>query len=167
MAGLINIGIAKIELGNLAVDGGAATTFAALGYTEEGSAQLTFDDPTETEFSVEELDAPLYISTKDGKKKITFKVANPDEDVLVKVMGGTKTGTGTTTVYKYPENVVDIEQTIKVTPKKGMGLILTRCKITAKLSSALGRTALMGVEVSGTLLQPTKAGEAPLSTFRV
>lgn len=167
MAGLINIGVAKIELGGLAVDGGVATTFAALGYTDEGSAQITWDDPAETEFNVEELDSPLYIATKEGKKKVAFKVANPDEDTLVKVLGGTKTGTGATTVYKYPDNVVDIEQSIKITPEKGMGLILTRCKITAKLSSALGRTSLMGVEVTGTLLQPTKTGEAPLSTFRV
>ena len=167
MAGLINIGVAKIELGDLAVDGGVATTFAALGYTEEGSAQLNWDDATETEFNVEELDSPLYIATKDGKKSVAFKIANPDEDVLVSLMGGTKTGTGATAVYKYPNSVVDIEKSIKITPKSGMGLILTRCKITAKLSSALGRTSLMGVEVTGTLLQPTKAGEAPLSTFRV
>ena len=77
------------------------------------------------------------------------------------------TGTGATAVYKYPNSVVNIEKSIKITPESGMGLILTRCKITAKLSPALGRTALMGVEVTGTLLQPKKAGEAPLSTFRV
>ena len=82
-------------------------------------------------------------------------------------MGGTKTGTGATAVYKYPDSVVNIEKSIKFTPNSGMGLILTRCKITAKLSSALGRTALMGVEVTGTVLQPTKAGEAPITTFRV
>ena len=167
MAGLINIGVAKIELGSLAGDGGVSTTFATLGYTEEGSAQLNWENATETEFNVEELDAPLYIATKAGKKSITFKIANPDEDVLVALMGGTKTGTGATAVYKYPDSVVDIEKSIKITPKSGMGLILSRCKITAKLTSALGRTALMGVEVTGTLLQPTKTGEAPLSTFRV
>lgn len=167
MAGLINIGIAKIELGDLAVDGGVSTTFAALGYTEEGSAQLNWEDATETEFNVEELDAPLYIATKEGKKSFAFKISDPDEDVLVSVMGGTKTGTGATAVYKYPESSVNIEKSIKITPETGMGLILTRCKITAKLSSALGRTSLMGVEVTGTLLQPTKTGEAPLSTFRV
>ena len=167
MAGLINIGQTKIEIGDLATDGGVATSFASLGYTEEGSTQLSWDDPSETEFYVEELDAPIHIATKAGKKKITFKVANPDEDTLVSVMGGTKTGTGATAVYKYPDNVVEIEKSIKFTPESGMGLILTRCKITAKLSSALGRTSLMGVEVTGTLLQPTKAGEAPLSTFRV
>ena len=167
MAGLINIGIAKIELGDLAADGGVATSFAALGYTEEGSAQLTWDDPQETEFSVEELDTPLYVSTKDGKKKIAFKISNPDEDTLVKLMGGTKTGTGANTVYKYPSTTVDLEQTVKITPTKGMGLVLTRCKITAKLSSNLGRAALMAVEVMGTVLQPTKTSEAPLSTFRV
>lgn len=166
MAGQINIGISKIELGDL-VTGGVATTFATLGYTEEGTAQLSWDDPTETEFNVEEIDDPIYISTKEGKKKLTFKVANPDEDTLVKVFGGTKTGTGDAAVFKFPDTSVELEQSVKITPKKGMGLILTRCKITAKLSSAMGRAALMGVEVSASVMKPEKAGEATISTFRV
>lgn len=167
MASLINIGIAKIELGEVAVDGGMGTTLAALGYTEEGSATINMDDPTETEFPVEELDTPLYISSKAGKISLAFKVSDPDEDTLVKVFGGTKTGTGTEVVYKYPAQIPAIEQSIKLTPMKGMGLNIPRAKITAKFSSAIGRAALLSVEVTGTILQPTKADEAAFSTFRV
>lgn len=167
MAGLINIGVAEIAIGAIAVDGGMGTTLAPLGYTEEGSAQINMDDPTETEFPVEELEVPLWIESKAGKIAVAFKVADPDEDTLVKVFGGAKTGTGATAVYSWPLAPVSIERSIKFTPKKGMGLNIPRAKITAKFSSEIGRGALLGVEVTGTVLQPTKADEPAITTFRV
>lgn len=167
MAGLITVGVAKIEVGAIAVDGGMGTTLAPLGYTEEGSAAINMDDPTETEFNVEELETPLHIQSKAGKIAIAFKVANPDEDTLVSVFGGSKTGTGSTAVYKWPVTPVIIERSIKITPAQGMGINVPRAKITAKFSSEIGRAALLGIEVTGTVLQPTKANEPALSTFRV
>lgn len=164
---LINIGVAKIELGDPAVDGGMGTVLAALGYTLEGTAQINMDDPTETEFTVEEVDTPIYVASQAGKVRISFQVANPDEDTLVKVFGGTKTGTGAAAVYSYPLTPVVIEQSIKFTPVKGIGLNIPRAKITAKFTSALGRTALLGVEVTGTVLQPTKAATPIFTTFQV
>lgn len=165
--GIITIGVASISVGSIATDGGMGTTLSPLGYTEEGSAQINMDDPTETEFSVEELDTPLWIESKAGKIAVAFKVANPDEDTLVKVFGGTKTGTGATAVYTWPLISPVIERSIKITPKKGIGINIPRAKITAKFSSEIGRGALLGVEVTGTVLQPTKADEPALSTFRV
>lgn len=167
MAGLINIGVSSIAIGAIATDGGMGTTLSPLGYTEEGSAQINMDDPTETEFNVEELDTPIWIESKAGKIAVAFKVANPDEDTLVKVFGGTKTGTGATAVYTWPLISPVIERSIKITPKQGMGISIPRAKITAKFSSEIGRAALLGVEVTGTVLQPTKADEPAISTFRV
>lgn len=167
MVKLINIGVAEIAVGAIAVDGGMGTTLAPLGYTEEGSASLNQDDPTETEFKVEEIDIPIHVESTSGNFSIAFKVADPDEDTLVAVFGGTKTGTGATAVYAYPSTSVSIERSIKFTPKTGMGLNIPRAKITAKFSSEIGRAALLGIEVSGRVLQPTKADEPPFSTFRV
>lgn len=167
MAGLINIGVGEIAIGAIAADGGMGTTLAPLGYTEEGSAAINMDDPTETEFNVEELDTPIHIESKAGKIALAFKIANPDEDTLVSVFGGTKTGTGATAVYSWPLTPVSIERSIKFTPKQGIGLNIPRAKITAKFSSEIGRAALLGVEVTGTVLQPTKAATSAISTFRV
>lgn len=167
MAGQINIGVAEIAIGAIAVDGGMGTTLAPLGFTEEGSAAINMDDPTETEFRVEEINTPIWVETTPGNISIAFTVSDPNEDTLVAVMGGTKTGTGEDTVYDYPSESVSIERSIKITPRKGMGLNIPRAKITAKFSSEIGRAALMRVEVSGRILQPTKADTAPFSTFRV
>lgn len=163
----INIGVQEIAIGAIASDGGMGTTLAPLGYTEEGSAAINWDDATETEFRVEEVDVPIHVESTPGNISLAFSVSNPDEDTLVAVMGGTKTGTGEDTVYDYPLTSVSIERSIKFTPKKGLGINIPRAKITAKFSSEVGRAALLKVEVSGRILQPIKANTAPFSTFRV
>ena len=165
--GLITVGLAKIEVGAIAVDGGMGTTLAPLGLTEEGSFSINQDDPTETEFAVEELETPIHIQTKAGKIALNFTISDPNEDTLVAVFGGTKTGTGSSAVYEWPMTPVSIEKSIKVTPQQGAGLNIPRAKITAKFASELGRGALLRVEVTGTILQPTKADEPALSSFRV
>ena len=166
MASLINIGIQKIELGAVAGDGGMGTTLAALGYTLEGSAQLNMEDPQETDFMVEEVDTPIFVSAKLGKITLAFTVADPDEDALVKVFGGTKTGTGSATTWDFPLTPIVIENSIKLTPQKGMGFNIPRAKIAAKFTPNIGRAGLLGVEVTATILQPTKPNTPSLSTFR-
>ncbi|ASK29726.1 hypothetical protein CEY12_06230 [Chryseobacterium sp. T16E-39] len=166
MAGQINIGVAEIAIGAIAVDGGMGTTLAPLGYTEDGSASLSWDDPTETEFKVEEIDTPIHIETTDGKRSVVFKIADPDLSTFVETFGGTKTGTGADEVFNFPSNTVSIERSLQFTPKQGIGLRIPRAKITAKLSSEIGRAALMGIEVTATVLQPKKAGTAPIIAFK-
>lgn len=165
--GQINIGIAKIELGALAADKGESTAYGVLGYTEEGTAKLNWDDPTETEFNVEEIDTPIYIASKAGKKTFTFTIANPDKTTLQKVFGATVTGTGPTERIDFPDSAVLLEQSLKITPQQGFGLIAPRVKVTAKLTSDLGRANLLGVEVTATVMQPEKAGLKALSAFTV
>lgn len=165
--GLISTGIAKIELADIAQDGGVGTVFKALGYTVEGTANLTTDDPTETEFLVEEVDTAIDTDVKEGSMTVNFTVADPDEDTLVSVFGGTKTGTGEDAVFEYPEVLPIIEKSIKLTPRKGMGITIVRAKMTAKFSADIGRGKLMGIEVSGKVLQPTKTGVKKFTTFRV
>lgn len=167
MAGQINIGVAEIAIGAIAADGDMGTTLAALGYTEDGSASLSWDDPTETEFKVEEIDTPIHIESTDGKRSVVFKIADPDLDTFVATFGGTKSGTGAAEVFNFPSNTVTIERSLRFTPKQGIGLRIPRAKITAKLSSEIGRAALLGVEVTATVLQPKKSGVAPIIAFTV
>ena len=164
---LFNLGVAKIEVSNIAADGGVGTVFAALGLTQEGSTKINFADATSTDLMVEEFDTAADSIITGGEKTIEFVIANPDEDTLVALMGGTKTGTGATTVYKAPGDTVTIEKSVKITPKKGMGWIFTRVQITAKPTSDLGKTTWIGVTVTGKALVPNKVGEAVFSTFRV
>lgn len=165
--GVITTGIGKIEFGEIAADGGVSTTFAAWGYTLEGSAAINTDDPTETEFKVEEIDAALDTDVTAGKMSLTLTIADPDEETLVNIFGGAKTGTGAATVYTFPTANPVVEKSIKVTPKKGLGIIVPRAKLTGKFSSEVGRGKLLGIEITGTILQPTKSGVGKFSTFRV
>lgn len=167
MSGLISTGIQKIEISAIGADGDVGTAFKALGYTVEGTANLTTEDPTETEFLVEEVDTAIDTDVKEGSMSVNFTVADPDEDTLVEVFGGTKTGTGDDAVYEYPAVLPVIEKSIKLTPRKGLGIVITRAKLTAKFSSDIGRGKLMGIEVSGKVLQPTSATAKKFKTFRV
>lgn len=165
--GIISTGIASIAFGVIAVDGGMSTDLEALGYTLEGTAKINTDDGTETEFMVEETDTAIDTDQTEGKMTVQLTIADPDEDTLVEVLGGTKTGTGASAIFSYPNPLPVIERSIVITPKKGMGLKIPRAKIKAKFSSDIGRGKLMGLEITGTILQPTKANERKFTTFRV
>lgn len=165
--GQINNGIASITMGAIAADGGMGTTLASLGFTEEDSVKFNFEDAEKKEYFAEEVDSAFFTSTKAGKKTIEFTIANPDVDTLVAVFGGSKTGTGPAAVYNDPAVVPIIEQSLKITPKVGLGFNFPRVLVTAKLTDAMGRNALLGVSVSCSVLQPKKAGVASFSTFNV
>lgn len=163
----INNGISKVEFAPIAADGGAGTAFFTLGLTKEDSFQWNFEDDEVLEFPVEEQDTPITLPGKKGKKGFTFTVENPDEDTFVKAFGGTVTGTGATAVFKFPTVAPTIELTAKVSPKIGTGFLMPRVLLAAKLTPEMGRNSLLGVEVTCTVLQPTKTAEPIISTFRV
>ena len=164
--GQINNGINKIEIGAKGVADAMGTTLAALGFTTEDSFKVNQSDAETTDFFVEETDLPIFTTTKAGEFTFTFTVANPDADTLVKVFGGSTTGTGATAVYTAPLVVPVIEQSVKVTPKIGMGFNVPRALITAKFTDSMGRNALLGVEVTVKVLAPS-GGTAPYTTFTV
>lgn len=164
--GQANNGIEKIELGAIAADGGMGTVLASLGFTEEDSVKLVFEDAEKKEYFAEETDSAWFVSTKAGKKRVEFTVANPDTATLVAVFGGTVTGTGATAVYKAPAVMPVIEQSLKITPKIGLGFNFPRVLVTAKFTDSLGRNSLLGISVTCEILQPTKAGESTFSTFQ-
>ena len=166
--GLINIGIASITFGAIAPDGGMSTTLTALGFTLEGTAKINTEDPQLQEFYAEEVDSPIEVDeTKGGKMTVQLTIADPDEQTLKNVFGGTVTGTGATAKYSPPNTSVTIEQSIKITPKKGLGFDIPRARVTAKFTPDIGRGKLLGVEITGTVLQPTKVGLGKYETFRV
>nr|DAL29200.1 MAG TPA_asm: hypothetical protein [Caudoviricetes sp.] len=128
-----------------------------LGYTEEGSCSLTAEDPEETEIYAEELDTPVKVFTKEGKTTLAFNVLNPSVTVLQKMMGGTGTeATGSTGAsWKAPKSSFAGEYHVKIEPKEGYQITLPKVKLHAKISSTFGKTDLLKLEITGTILQPT------------
>lgn len=164
--GQVNNGIEKIELGAIAADGGMGTTLASLGFTAEDSVSFNWDEADITEYFAEETDTAWAKTKKEGGKAIEFTLANPDAQALVKLFGGSVTGTGASEVYKAPATSPTIEQSLKITPKVGFGFNFPRVLVTARFTDSIGRNSMLGVVVRCEVLQPTKSGEPAWSTFQ-
>lgn len=162
MANLVTIGLAKIEVGAIAGDGDMGASLAVIGNTAEGSCTIETADPETTEFYAEEVEAPIYTSSKAGITTITFQLASPDLDQCAAVFGGTVTGSGSAKTWKYPDSVLGAEKSIKIVPKEGLVFKIPRGKLLPKFTGQFGRADTLKVEVSITVLQPTKSGVAPM-----
>ncbi|WP_407483356.1 hypothetical protein [Elizabethkingia anophelis] len=165
MAKNITIGLAHIKLGAIGTDGAMGTTLSALGDTTKDTCKINFEDPEKKEFFVEEYDDPIHVEYTQGKINIVFQIANPDLDTVVKTFGGKVTGTGATAVYEAPDQYITIEQSMEVKPKKGLGFKFTRVSLAAKFTSDFGKENLFGIEVTATVMRPTKEGEPRFRMF--
>lgn len=163
MADLITIGLSKIEIGEIASDGGMGEPLEQIGYTAEGTATIETEDPEVTEFFVEEIETPIYQSSRMGRTTISFALASPDLAQCQKVFGGeAPTGTGGDLTWNYPSGTVVLEKSIKITPKEGIVFEIPRGRISAKFAGSFGRADTLKVEVSVSVLQPKKAGTPPM-----
>lgn len=166
-AKLITLGLTKIEIGDIETDGSMGTTLTQIGYTDKDSCVFSSEDPTETEIEVEEIDDPIDIITKGGKKTLKFTLADPDETALALLMGGEADTTLGAETYTAPNTFPVIEKSIKVTPKKGLIISIPRARISAKWTGNFSKTNNLKIEVTATVMTPTKSGLAPFSTTRV
>lgn len=156
------IGVSSIGIGDIAVDGDVATTFAALGHTYKDTAEITQTQDADTEHMCEESDEPFEIIP--GAKKTTLKWAITDAtpETLVKVLGGTVTGTGETKAWEAPAVTEVIEKSVKITPKSGKPITCPRVSLKATIDYKLQRNGIFKVNVEGRVLTPTKTAVAAL-----
>lgn len=154
----INNGLAKIEIGAIASDGGMGTVLERLGDVKEGSFKVNQGEGDKVEFKVEEHDDPIFIRQKKGSLAFEFEIHNPDADTFIQVWGGTKDGS--TGKYTPPANLLPIERSLKITPEIGYGFDIPRAQLSARFSDAIGKDSLLGVIVTATVLKPTKGGIA-------
>lgn len=159
----ITIGLASIQVADILADGGTGTTFAPLGYTYENTCKFTEADPETTSFYAEEVDDALDTTEKAGETKLNFSIANPDVDTLVAVFGGTKVGS----TWNAPDTKPTIEKSVQITPKKGLKFTICRAKMVAKLNADFSRKGLFLVEVSATILAPTKQNEPKMTAVAI
>lgn len=240
-------GLASVLMGAIAGDGGMGTTLEAVGETVSGTATMTTEDNTTTDFNIEESDSPVEsIVSQFGK--ITFAWSTYDVaarqmykffgGVLslfktiatlgsvtggslytngtytnVPLTGGTGTGakativvsgaavttvtvtdggegytvsdslsaaaaniggtgsgfsvpvatisngTATQTTWAAPDSFPDLEQSLKLTDKKGNVFNLPRVKISGKFAFSFAKDKLGQIDLVATILQPTKSGE--------
>jgi hypothetical protein len=151
---IYNVLIKAIKLGDIASDGGPATTFAALGDTLKDTLTVEPTDPTFEDVNVEEKDAPvLSVMTDPGGLKLGWTVFEWDSDLLVKVWGGTVVDGQ----WQKPPAVPTIEKSLRIEPKVGKPLIYPHCQLSAQQGYDTTKK-IFTIAISAKVLQPTKAG---------
>jgi hypothetical protein len=240
-------GLASCQMGAIANDGGMGTSLEDVGETVSGTASMTTEDNTVTDFTCEETDSPVEsIVSAFGKITFAWSTYNVGARMLYKFFGGTLklfktiatlgsvtggsgytngtyagvaltggtgsgakativvasgavstvtitdggegftvadalsaaastiggTGTGfsvpvatlsngsaTNTIWEAPDSFPDLEQSLKLTDKKGNVFNLPRVKISGKFGFSFAKDKLGQIDLSATILQPTKSGE--------
>lgn len=157
MARTYGLGLVTIKMGAIAGDGGMGTSLSTLGDTVQGSAQLTQEDPTTTDFNIEEEDDPiLTLVTTKGKISLAWSCYNVDGGQLEKFFGGTYTA-GPPASFKMPASIPELYQSLELTDKNGNIVEIVRAKITAKFNWSFSKDRLAQVDLVATVLTPTKS----------
>jgi hypothetical protein len=163
MAEVRTLGLTSIQVSDIAVDGGLGTTFAALGKTYKDTAELMGADPETFEHQSEESDDPEESVVTKGKITIKWSIFDTDADTLVKVLGGTSSGTAPNKIWSAPDTAANIEKSVKITPKAGKIINIVRAKIVAKINYKLSKNGIFMVDITATVLTPTKAATASIT----
>jgi hypothetical protein len=160
-----SIGLDKIEMGDIAGDGGMSTGLAELGATVQDTMTLTNEDDQTQDFFEEESDDPVYsIVTQRGALRLNWSTYNIDVQNLQKLFGGTISGNGTSTPYTWtaPNNIPEKEQSLRITTKSGPVIEITRATMQPKFNWNLTKTQLASIDIVATVLTPTKANEGKM-----
>ncbi len=157
------VSVSKIEIGDIAPDGGVATVFAALGGTYKDTAYFRQEEGEDIEHEIEESDDPTEVMPGAKKSNLAWGIINFAPDVLVKVLGGKVTGTAPDDKWEAPETSEIIEKSVKFTPKKGKPFTFPRVSIKAVIDYEAARAGIAKVLITGKVLTPTKSGVAPFT----
>lgn len=157
------IGLKSIEIGDVAADGGMGTSLAPFGATVSQTAVLQNDAPTVTDFNIEEQSVPFFSAIVEGKTTITWSSYNVEPASLVIVKGGTTTTDASGTTWNAPDEAPVIEKSIRVTMKDGTVVSVPRANISAVFQWNFQKDKLAQVDLTATILMPTKTGTPSVS----
>jgi hypothetical protein len=163
---MYTIGLSKIEVGDIANDGDMGQSLAQLGLTYQDTCKMTQEDPETTDFYAEEVDDPVFSMSRAGKTTFAFSIMNPELVTLQATMGGTITGVGDAAKWSPPDKMPVIEQSVRITPNQGVAFDIPRLKIAAKINGEFSKKGLLLIEVTGTVLSPTKAGVKKFTGYK-
>ena len=150
------LGLSKIEVGAVNVDGGMGLTLAALGYTYQDTCKMVQEKPEVTEHFAEEVDDPVISISRGGKTTFNFSIMNPTVEVLKDLLGGT--ADTSTNKWEAPDTLPTVEKSVRITPKQGLKFEIPRLRITATINADFSKKGILLIECEGTVMQPEKPG---------
>lgn len=159
------IGLEYIKMGAIAGDGGMGTSLTQVGATVADSAAMTTAEGTTSDFGIEESDNPFYsIISAPGTKTLAWSTYDVDLDTLARFWGGTVAAAagGAGRKWQMPDALPVIERSVEIKTKDGWYLRIARMSISARLTWNLKKTALAQIDITGTVLKPTKVGVEPI-----
>jgi len=156
-------GTSKIEVAPLAGDKGVGTVWTDLGnISADSTAQLLQGDPTTKEFFSITSDQPIEKDVTPGSLVLTLSVMDVTAANLERLIGGASTGTTEANkVWSAPLQATVIEQSVKITPKKGKIITIVRAQFSGKVNFSLQKDGLFLIDLIISVLLPEKANTAP------
>jgi len=147
-------GIFGIKFGDIASDGGIATSFAALGRTREGTLAFNVTDPQTQDITVEEQDDPvMQTETAKGTTDASWSMVDWENAVMMSIFGGAVVNGQ----WQAPDKSPKIEKSLRIEPEAGNAFIYPRVKVTAKVNyDSSGK--IFQIDITCRKLQPEKAG---------
>ena len=147
-------GIFSIEFGDIAPDGGVATTFERWGRTRENTLAFSPSDAQTTDINVEEEDDPIdQVETSKKTLDISWSQVDWDDDVLISYFGGAVVNNQ----WQAPDQSPLVEKSLRIKPKSGKAFIYPRVKVTANENyDSSGK--LFQLDIKCRKLKPEKAG---------
>jgi hypothetical protein len=158
-------GLSKLEYGDIAGDGGVATSWTEIGLIDaDSTAALTQADATETLFMAAQSDQPVDKDVTPGALTLNISLLESSPDKLLTLMGGSVTGsTEANKVWSAPLQAQVIYKSWKITPKKGKIITIVKGQLSSKINFDLQKTGKFVADVSIAVLLPDKAATAPIS----
>jgi hypothetical protein len=146
--------INAIKVGEIAPDGGEATTYAALGRTRKDTLTFTPTAATKQKIFAEEQKNPvLNVTTEESSLSLGWSLIDWEVDVLTELWGGSVVNGQ----WQEPDTLPTVEKSLRIEPKVGKPFIYPRVEITADIEyDTTGK--IFQIAVKAEKLQPNKAG---------
>lgn len=140
----------------------------SLGKIIEGTPKFFGDKASDNAFyAAQNPDYPAIIVTdKKGIQKITLSLMELDPDVLVKVMGGTATGTAPNKTYAAPRGAVEINGSCELVTDTNQKISIPNGHLKANFNWTLDRKSVSTIEVEISIMLPTVDTDMPYTISR-
>lgn len=161
----VAIGLKNLYWGDIAGDGGMGTVLEPVSYSVEGTPVLNFEEGDKTDFNIEESNDPFYSITNPGNKVLTLSIYGQSPALMYKYFGGSLvvgSGSGSPDVWSAPLQFPDLEKSVLAEHTQGGYLSIPRAKISALVVWNFQKAALPQIDLTITILTPTKLNEPPM-----
>lgn len=164
----VAIGLKGFYMGNVANDGGMGTSLAKVSNAVIDTPVLNIPEGEKVDFQVEDSDDPFYSKTTPGVKVLAMSFFGLSPEVLQKFFGGTVTPgatSGDPDVWEAPVQIPAFEASLVLEHSQGGYIEVPRASISATLDWNFQKNNLPQINLSATILTPTKNNTAPIKFF--